>query len=580
MALLIKKDKTVDSINNILKEFIDNSRSILDLKISNIVTLLKSLKEENEQNISKITSFCEKNNINLLINNNIIINQNIPTKDKKRNTYQQLNNSVDSEKNDKKVSSGFNVSDKKLYNAISVFESKGRVQNNNSKTKKERSVESTNRNTINEKKNKNKKNNDNMHKYNDKSLFASKRTFNKNTNTNNDNKANMTLNKSRYLKQVNANNINNKTLNRSINNYLNNSKNSSNMTLPYTKVKRSSPGAIKGRTENDSGNKKQKLTKKIKKSRSILLQEDIKPYQNKQTNNVNMNYNKRNSVGALQTTTLNKENNKEMLLSFDQSKIENNKKITTKNEKVYLILCKSPILRLCEQLIFSRSTPVIKESLSIDDMLRNHLCILESKEKELKNEINLCTEKIKKPFIASKIADISLNFITSADEQEFKEYDIFNMNEKDKFYYYHFIKILYLLLNEKCDSKNDKLKFKAQLFHKINLKGYKSIKDYLYYIFISKKKPTNFVSVQIEEINNVIQKVPKLLDIDESWRKCRFIGFSIYLIKEIISYANTIKDTMELQVKAQNFLVIVDEKLNKTKAKLEHNQKIKKELIH
>ena len=579
MALLIKKDKTIDSLNSILKEFIDNSRSILDSKINNISSLLQSLKEENEQNILKITSFCEKNKINLLINNNIIINQNIPNKEPKRNTCLQLNNSVDVEKNDKKLSSSFNVSDKKQYNAMSVLETKGRAQNNINKTKKESSVESNSRNINKDKKNLNKKNNDSIHnKYNDKNLFLlSKKTLNKNTN--NDNKANFTLNKSRFLKQVNAN-ANNKFLNRSINNNLNNSINSANLTFRNNKGKRISPGIVKGSIDNDVSIKKQKFAKQnLKKSNSILLQDEIKPYVNKQTNNDPLIKNKRNSVGAI-PMILNKEKTKKMLLSYDQPKNENNKKNITKNEKAYLILCKSPILRLCEQLIFSRSTSVIKESLSIDDMLRNHLSILESKSNELKNEINLCSEKIKKPFVASKIADISLNFITTGDEQEFREYDIFNMREKDKFYYYHFIKMLYLLLNEKCDTKVDKLKFKAQLFHKINLKGYKSIKDYLYYIFISKKKQTNFVSLQIDEINNVLQKVPKLLDIDESWRKCRFIGFSIYLIKEIVSYANTIRDTMELQVKAQNFLNIVEEKLKKTKAKLEHNQKIRKELMH
>jgi hypothetical protein len=55
------------------------------------------------------------------------------------------------------------------------------------------------------------------------------------------------------------------------------------------------------------------------------------------------------------------------------------------------------------------------------------------------------------------------------------------------------------------------------------------------------------------------------LDYHESLKICRFLGFSNYLIKEIINYANNIKDIFVLKIKAQNFLDIVLEKIDKMK---------------
>ena len=259
-------------------------------------------------------------------------------------------------------------------------------------------------------------------------------------------------------------------------------------------------------------------------------------------------------------------------------KFSNQKKLSPK-ENAILILSKSPILRLCEQIIFSRCSKLTKEKITIDGILNNHLNILENKILELKKEIFLCTERIKKPFTASKIADISLNFITAADEEEFKDYDNSNILKIEKDYYYNFIKILYLLFNEKFNNKIDKSKLKKNLFSIILTKGF-TIKDYLYFCYISnKKEKPNFV-VKIDEINEIIKKTPNLLNINETWKKCRFISFSIYLIKEIVDYANNIKDNVELKLKAEHFLEIVIDKKNKTTDKLSHNRKIKKEITH
>jgi len=67
------------------------------------------------------------------------------------------------------------------------------------------------------------------------------------------------------------------------------------------------------------------------------------------------------------------------------------------------------------------------------------------------------------PFIASKIADFILNFIISLDEQEFKEFDLYETNEEDIKTYYNYVRLLYLLFNMNYDSDYDGKKVKNNL---------------------------------------------------------------------------------------------------------------------
>ena len=466
MALVVNKGKCKNNLNDIIKEFVDSSRSTLDEKINNIILMLKSLKEENEKNISKITTFCEKYNHNLLINNNIIINQNL--------TKPKTMNPIDTET-----------------------------------------------------------------KYNIPKLQIKK------------NKAKI-LDKSKFLKKLNTSYL--KKFNRSSNLSLNNSTLSH--TLQNSKSKQKSSCLKKTNVLKPN----RIIIKKLKTFRNVLLAEETSEKSSKKNLTV-------------PTSITHSEKSKTSMIKF-----RNQKKLSPK-ENAILILSKSPILRLCEQIIFSRCSKLTKEKITIDGILNNHLNILENKILELKKEIFLCTERIKKPFTASKIADISLNFITAADEEEFKDYDNSNIQKIEKDYYYNFIKILYLLFNEKFNNKIDKSKLKKNLFSIILTKGF-TLKDYLYFCYISnKKEKPNFV-VKIDEINEIIKKTPNLLNINETWKKCRFISFSIYLIKEIVDYANNIKDNVELKLKAEHFLEIVIDKKNKTTDKLSHNRKIKKEITH
>ena len=263
-----------------------------------------------------------------------------------------------------------------------------------------------------------------------------------------------------------------------------------------------------------------------------------------------------------------KEKRNKIISKFKKEKI-------SKKEQAFYILSTSPVLRLCEQIIFSR-TKNIKKVLSIENILKNHNIFLNAKANELQNEISLCEKTINTPFRASKIADITLNFITSMDEQEFKDFDILEINKYEINNYYNYIKLLCILFNENYDNKISGKNLKAKLFNKLKEKGFNYIRDYLYHIYIAKKEDNNIVS-KIDIINNdIIKTSPNLLNIHDTLKICRFIAFTNYLVKEIIAYGNNINDMLELKYRAQNLLDIVFEKIDKIQNKNKGLEKEKK----
>ena len=251
-----------------------------------------------------------------------------------------------------------------------------------------------------------------------------------------------------------------------------------------------------------------------------------------------------------------------------------NKNISPKEEAFY-ILSVSPILRLSEQLIFSRASKNIRKVLTIESVFNNHRIFLQIKAKELRDEISLCEKRIRTPFSATKIADITLNFITSLDEQEFKDFDILETNKEYIKIYYAYMKLLYILFNLNYNNYIDIKKLKKNLYEKIKEKGFNHLRDYLYHIYIAKKENVNIIS-KIELINNeIICKYPDLLNIHETIKICRFTAFANYLIKEIINYGNNIKELFELKYKAQYLLEIVMGKIEKLKNKSSKRNKKK-----
>ena len=236
----------------------------------------------------------------------------------------------------------------------------------------------------------------------------------------------------------------------------------------------------------------------------------------------------------------------------------------------YYVLAKSPILRLCEKMIFSRSTPGLRNILSKDIVISDHEITLRNKIEELEKKIILCDKILDTPFTASKTADITLNFITSLQEIEFKEFPILLSNEEEKKYYLNYLKIIYYLLeedleikegdNSSVDENNIIINLRKNLYIKINNKGFRSLRDYLYNVFITKKDNIKEIS-KIDEINDLISKVNNMFEINNSLKICKFISFTLYLVKEIVNFGNNIKSSVELGIKTKNLVNIINRKL-------------------
>ena len=258
-----------------------------------------------------------------------------------------------------------------------------------------------------------------------------------------------------------------------------------------------------------------------------------------------------------------------MIQQNDIQALKKDKNLSIK-ECSYYILSKSPILRFCERMMFSRSTLNLRNILKKETIFNENKTILENKIIELKEKIALCNKIIDTPFTASKTAEITLNFITSLKELEFKEFSISMANEEEKKYYLNYIKVLYYLLDEEIDNdepsnKNEKEKIlflRNKLYTIINNKGYNSIRDYLYNVFIKKKVDIKEIP-KINEINELMREIDNKLEIQYSLKHSKFISFTMYLIKEIVKFGNNLKSTFELKIKAGNVIDIIIQKLDK-----------------
>ena len=258
--------------------------------------------------------------------------------------------------------------------------------------------------------------------------------------------------------------------------------------------------------------------------------------------------------------SLNSNNSQEKRKNKSLSRKSTNKKILnslSERERSFYLLAKSPILRLSERLFFGRSTPGIRDILTVADLLNINEKYLNNKKKELEQKIQECNRKIGSTFTASKTAEILFNLILEKDEDEFKQ--LFQYSENDKTYYYTYVKIIYLLF----DFEFEKIELKqlnSKLYSLMLKKGFNSIKDYLYHIYIKKKEKINIV-YKIDKINEVLRAAPDLIKNKTRYKFCRFILFTSFLIGEIIKYGNDIKNSVNLNLKTKNFIDIINKKL-------------------
>ena len=258
--------------------------------------------------------------------------------------------------------------------------------------------------------------------------------------------------------------------------------------------------------------------------------------------------------------SLNSNNSQEKRKNKSLSRKSTNKKILnslSERERSFYLLAKSPILRLSERLFFGRSTPGIRDILTVADLLNINEKYLNNKKKELEQKIQECNRKIGSTFTASKTAEILFNLILEKDEDEIKQ--LFQYSENDKTYYYTYVKIIYLLF----DFEFEKIELKqlnSKLYSLMLKKGFNSIKDYLYHIYIKKKEKINIV-YKIDKINEVLRAAPDLIKNKTRYKFCRFILFTSFLIGEIIKYGNDIKNSVNLNLKTKNFIDIINKKI-------------------
>ncbi len=355
------------------------------------------------------------------------------------------------------------------------------------------------------------------------------------------------LNYSLFIHKKSKNNSNN-----SVDKKVNNNSNNMNNTI-QKKIKRNLSSMIHNEnTSKDDKNKDNNILADIPETNKFLLkQKNNKKIFNKEVlihNNLTINNeNKENND--------NNDNN-EKVNNVIIPKIDN----LSQKEKAYLILSYSKCLRFCERMIFSRSTSKLRESISKNQMLETNKIYLKEKKQELEKQIEDCDDKLNIKFNASKTAEMTLNYISSIFENDFR-LNLYQSleDEEDKKYYYNYVKLIYLLLDENYDQvKNENLM--KTLYQKILKKGYKNIKDYLYYIYI-KNLEENKVLENTNKINEILNETPDLLTFNHSVDSNRFISYSCYLFKEIITYANEKIDTFKLKSDCMHLIDVINNKL-------------------
>ena len=535
----IKYKKAFDILNNV------NNNKYTMKYIEEKENKLKSKNNENETiNISNNISNCNRNNSPMNLNNNKNKNFN------RNSSYLNIVNNMKNEKTDKHK----NTSMKKNSIKINIKEKEKIKDNNNNihEYKIDNMSSSYNNNFTNIKTNKivfiDLKNNDNNFINNNLNNENQRYSANIIQNSGED------LNNNLVFRSSGSINLNNKFKNLNSININSNTANKSN--------------TIKNKNDNIHEEKIQNS-----KNRNNLIQKNRFSNLNIQKLHQYNIKNIPNNCKILEDKKRNKIISPKIKNNlFDEIK---NKGLSSKEISCY-ILSKSPILRLCERMILSRSSQVLRNILSKENILDEHETILKQKIEELKKKIILCDKILETPFIASKTAEITLNFITSLQEIEFKDYPIILANEEEKKYYINYLKIIYNILDEEIDNKYNEnttadqnniiIFLKQNLYLKINNKGFKSLRDYIYNFFITKKDYIKEIP-KIVEINYLVSQVNNMFEIHNSLKICKFISFTLYLIKEIVKFGNNIKSSIELKIKAKNLIDIINKKLSKYHSK-------------
>ncbi len=227
-------------------------------------------------------------------------------------------------------------------------------------------------------------------------------------------------------------------------------------------------------------------------------------------------------------------------------------------EKAYYLLAQSKVLRLCERIIFSRTSQKIRSLISINDILKSNQIFIKDKIKELEQKIIKYNNIIEMPFSPTKIAIISLNLILKDDEDEFKnsiknEDDSFDENDKE--YYMIYVQLLIILFNEEFHYKNKENININNIYEKLEEKGFLSFKDYLYELFIVKKfKKESINEKKIDKYIELFEELPDLIKYEGDLKNDRFISFSYFILFEVNNYLKKIKEIIQLKNKTLHYI--------------------------
>ena len=364
-----------------------------------------------------------------------------------------------------------------------------------------------------------------------------------------------------------------------------NSKNSSNTNLKVKFDLKENANSIK---KNKKTNSKKGKNNSMDKNQKIELHNKFfggdknkKNTRNLSNNSLNNNYNNTKDKFSKTTSQISlyrNLNNSSLFESKSKTKIltqekklnsqtdNNNIKIPeiknlTQKEKACLILAFSKCLRLTERALFSFSSPKFKEAITKKIILNTNKIYLKEKLEELEEKINRCDNKLENKFNASKTAEITLNFVTLNIETDFK----LNLtegldDETEKKYCDNYVKLLYLVLGESYDKIENNMLIK-NLYNKIGEKKYQNIKDYLFYLYIQNKDENKSLE-NVDKINQIIKKIPDILNFKMTAKYDKFILYTSVIVNEIINFANKRFDTLKLKNDCKKMIEIINMKLN------------------
>ena len=364
-----------------------------------------------------------------------------------------------------------------------------------------------------------------------------------------------------------------------------NSKNSSNTNLKVKFDLKENANSIK---KNKKTTSKKGKNNSMDKNQKIELHNKFfggdknkKNTRNLSNNSLNNNYNNTKDKFSKTTSQISSHrnlNNSSLFESKSKTKIltqekklnlltdNNNIKIPeinnlTQKEKACLILAFSKCLRLTERALFSFSSPKFKEAITKKIILNTNKIYLKEKLEELEEKINRCDNKLENKFNASKTAEITLNFVTLNIETDFK----LNLtegldDETEKKYCDNYVKLLYLVLGESYDKIENNMLIK-NLYNKIGEKKYQNIKDYLFYLYIQNKDENKSLE-NVDKINQIIKKIPDILNFKMTAKYDKFILYTSVIVNEIINFANKRFDTLKLKNDCKKMIEIINMKLN------------------